>query len=438
MTALPPGAAHPRNFTGVVARLSGINALVILSALVTGPITARALGVDGRGDLAAITAVLTMTPWLLDLGLSQWLARERARGGSLPELLGAALPVALACSLAGVVGAIPLSHALGHARHVVVTYLQITLFLAPFSVMLQTLVGVAIGESRWRLFAATRILASVVPVGAIVVLAALGRLTVGSAAAVYLVSSMVSLAVLLPMVRGTGRLILDRGRSRAAAAFGAKSWLSTLAGVATNRLDQVLMAGLVASRELGLYVVAVSIASVTYGLSVAVSNALYPRVAEGEAGLAARSCRVVVGIVAVSALLLGVLSPPLIPLVFGSDFADAVPMTLVLLLASIPMAATIVLTAALNAADHPTATAHAELVGLVLTVPALVLLLPSGGGLAAACVSLGAYVARLAMLLRASNSVFGGQWWSFVIPTRADIGWARARSRFRRSGSGHA
>ena len=434
MTALPPDVLRqPRNFTGVVARLSGVNAIVILAALVTGPITARALGAEGRGELAAILAVLTMTPWLLDLGLSQWLARERARGGKLPELLGAALPVALGCSLVGVLAAIPLSRALGAESPVVVTYLQIGLFLAPVSVVLQTLVGLAIGESRWRLFSATRMLGSVVPALAIVILAVVDHLTVGSAAAVYLVSSLASLAILLPLVRGTGRLVLDGARSRAAAAFGAKSWLGTLAGVATNRLDQVLMAGLVASRELGLYAVAVSIASLTYGLSMAVSSALYPRVAEGEAGLAARSCRVVIGIVTLAAVVLGILSPPLIPFVFGSEFSDAVPMVILLLLASIPMAGAIVLTAALNAGNDPAATMRAEVVGLALTVPALIVLLPVGGGVAAAYVSLGAYIARLAMLLLYATRRFGGGWWTFVVPTGADLGWLRERMRRRRA-----
>lgn len=434
MTALPPDVLRqPRNFTGVVARLSGVNAVVILAALVTGPITARALGAEGRGELAAILAVLTMTPWVLDLGLSQWLARERARSGKLPELLGAALPVALGCSLVGVLAAIPLSHALGAGSPVVVTYLQIGLFLAPVSVVLQTLIGLAIGESRWRLFSATRILGSVVPAFAIVILAVVDHLTVGSAAAVYLISSLVSLAILLPLVRGTGRLVLDRARSRAAAAFGAKSWLSTLAGVATNRLDQVLMAGLVASRELGLYAVAVSIASLTYGLSIAVSSALYPRVAEGEARLAARSCRIVIGIVTLAALVLGILSPPLIPFVFGSEFDGAVPMVILLLLASIPMAGAIVLTAALNAGNDPAATMRAEVVGLALTVPALVVLLPVGGGIAAAYVSFGAYIARLAMLLRYATRRFGGGWWTFVFPTGADLGWLRERVRRRRA-----
>jgi len=415
----------------VVAQLSGVNVVVILAAVVTGPITARALGVEGRGELAAITVVLTMTPWLLDLGLSQWLARERARGGPLPELLGAALPVALAGSMVGVALAIPLSHALGHGRSVVITYLQIGLFLAPVSVVLQTLVGLAIGESRWRLFAATRLLASVLPAAAIVVLALAGALSVGTAAAVYLISGLASLAVLAPLVRGVRSLVLDRDRSRTAVAFGAKSWLGTVAGVVNVRFDQVLMAGLVASRELGLYAVAVSVASLTYGLSLAVSSALYPRVAEGDAQLAARACRVTVGIVAAAALGLAAMTPPMVPFVFGSPFADAVPMIIVLLLASIPLAAVVVLATSLNAADNPAAAMRAELVGLALTLPALVLLLPAHGGMAAAFISVAAYSLRLAVLMRPAIRAFGGTWWSFLVPTPSDLRWAAQQVRRR-------
>ncbi|MEJ7785563.1 MAG: hypothetical protein WKF96_12225 [Solirubrobacteraceae bacterium] len=110
------GGDREGSFSKVVARLTSVNAVILVAGLITGPITARALGVEGRGDLAAITALLTVGPFLLDLGLSVWLGRERPRGVSREELLGAALPVAFACSLVGVAAAIPLSHVLGNGR----------------------------------------------------------------------------------------------------------------------------------------------------------------------------------------------------------------------------------------------------------------------------------------------------------------------------------
>jgi len=412
--------------------LWGANVVIVLSGLIAGPITARALGVEGRGELAAITAVLTMVPWVLDLGLSLWIARERAIGRSRAELLGAALPPALACSLVGVAAAIPLSHALGGERAVVVTFLQIGLFLAPVSVVLQTLLGLAIGEARWRLLTAVRIVGSVLPVIVIVVLVVTGQLTVATAAVAYLCGGLVGSLIIVAVVRGAGRPRFDLRRARAATAFGAKSWLSTAAGTANNRLDQVLMAGLVTSRELGFYAIAVTVGGMTYGLIGAVSNALIPRVAMGDGDLAARSCRITVGTVALVAVLLAAVTPAMLPFVFGADFAGAVPMTLILLVASVPMAAAFVLAAALTAADDPGAAMRAEMVGLAFTVPALILLLPAYGGIAASVISLVAYGIRLAIQLTSAQRVFRRRWSSFVLPTAEDLRWLARRARGRR------
>lgn len=435
MTPIPsqPAPRRSTSFARTVARLLSVNVAIVLSGLVTGPITARALGVEGRGQLAAITAVLTMAPWVLDLGLSMWIARERATGRSRAELLGAGLPVALACSLVGVAAAIPLSHALGGGRAVVVTFLQIGLFLTPVSVVLQTLLGLAIGAARWRLWGAARVVGSVLPVIVIVLLVVTGQLTVASAAAAYLCGGLVGGLIIVRVVRGAGRPQFDARRARAAAAFGAKSWLSTLAGTANNRLDQVLMAGLVTSRELGFYAVAVAVGGMTNSLVGAVSNALIPGVATGDVDLAARSCRITAGTVALAGLLLAVVTPTMLPFVFSADFTDAVPMALILLVASVPMAAAFVLTFALNAAGDPGAAMRAELVALAFTVPALIVLLPAYGGIGAAVISLVAYGIRLAMQLVSVQRVFGRRWSSFVIPTAEDLRWLVRRLRGRRA-----
>jgi O-antigen/teichoic acid export membrane protein len=424
----PLGAARA-SFAGIVGRLTSVNVVAVVAAVIAGPITARTLGADGRGELAAIVSVLTVAPWVLDLGLGQWLARERARGGRRSDLLGAALPLALGGSLIGVVLAIPLSELLGQGRPVVTTFVLIGLLLVPISVVLHVLVGLAVGESRWRLYSATRVVGSVLPVGAIVVLALAGWLTVASAAAAYLFGALIGGLLLLQLVRGVRPLSFDRQRMRVAAAFGAKSWLSQVAGTANIRFDQVLMAGLVSSRELGLYAIAVTVASVTQGLILAVSAALFPRVAEGDGVLAARSCRVTVCIVGAVGAGLAAVSPAMIPFVFGAEFDDAVPMVIVLLVASIPLAATVVLAAALVAMNQPGAAMRAELVALAVTIPALVAFVPATGGLGAAVISLIAYSLRLLVQLRSAARAFQTPWWGFVLPTAADVSWLRGRLR---------
>jgi len=426
------------DFAASVSKLTGVNLVALLCASITGPITARVLGADGRGELAAIVVVLTAAPWLLDLGLAQWIARERARGADREALLGAALPVAVATSFVAVVGSIPLSHAIGAGRPVVVTFLQIGLFAMPIAVTLQTLSGLALGESRWRLYASTRLVGTVLPVIVIVVLAVAGRLTLPAAAATYLLSNLLGSMLLLRTVRGVQRLTASLHRSAHAASFGAKCWLSQGAGIANNRLDQVLMAPLVPFRELGLYAVAVTVASISYGMIQAVSAVLFPRVAEGDPELAARACRVTALIVAIAAVVLAAVSPVMIPFVFGDEFSEAVPMVLILLAASPLLAATVVLSAALVAVNEPGATMRAELAGLGVTIPSLILLLPTYGGRGAAAVSLVAYAVRLAFQLHASRIAFSKRAGAFVVPRREDLRWLvhqarryRARSRHR-------
>lgn len=413
----------------MVSRLTAVNAIVIVGAFVSGPIIARALGAEGRGELAAIVVVLTIAPWLLDFGLAQWVARERALGMSRGDALGTALPVAFACSLIGVAAAVPMSHVLGADRDVVVTFLQVGLFLTPVGVLLFTLSGLVIGESRWNLVAATRIVTTVIPVVAIVLLSILDLLTVGSAAAATLVAALLGSLLPLRLMRGVRRLRFDLRRARSAVRFGVKSSLTTIAGAANVRFDQVFMAGLVSSRELGLYAVAVSVSSLSSGLILAVSNALYPRVARGDGELAARSCRVTIAIVTATGVPLAALAWPGIPLLFGDEFRDSVTMVLILLLASIPLSAATVLASALNAAGHPAATLRAEFVALLVTLPSLVLFLSDYGGVGAAVISLVAYTIKFVLQLMSARATFERPAASFVLATGKDVRWLADRAR---------
>ena len=429
VVATAPAVSARSDFASVVGQLAGVNGVVMLCAIVTGPVTARALGAEGRGELAAIVAVLTMGPWLLDLGVGQWLARERARGGDRGELLGAALPVAFCFSLISVFVAIPLANAIGGEREIVVTFLKIGLLLMPLSVVLYMLSGVVVGESRWGLYSAARLLGSILPVIVIVTMTVAGSLTVGVAAAAYLVSGFLGSLLLLRVVRGVRRLSFSLRRSLVAAKFGARSWLGQVAGTANIRLDQVLMAGLVSSSELGLYAVAVTVGSIAFGLIQAVSAASFPRVAGGDPELAARACRVTVLIVAAASLVLAAITPAMVPFVFGADFKPAVPMVLILLVASIPLAAAIVLSSALVAANDPGATMRAELVALAITIPALIIFLPGFGGQAAALVSVAAYSVRVVIQLRAARRAFARPMREFLLPEHDDLGWLVVQAR---------
>jgi Na+-driven multidrug efflux pump len=97
----------------------------------------------------------------------------------------------------------------------------------------------------------------------------------------------------------------------------------------------------------------------------------------------------------------------------------------VLLAARIPLAGISVLTAALAADGAPGATSIGEGIALLITVPGLILLLPTMGGLGAALVSLVAYGTSVGVQLALIRRRLGGTVRSYVLPHRADIRWAR-------------
>jgi len=414
----------------VVARLTGVNVLVVVIAFVTSPVLARALGPAGRGEVAAIFAVLTLAPWISELGMTAFLCRERARRTQpLGVLLGSTMPITLGSSLVGVLAAIPVAHALGRGRNEVITFIEIGLFLLPATVFMQTLYGVALGDERWRLVMLTRVLSTGIAGISIVALSLAGHLTVETAAVSYLAAGMLSGIPFLLTLRGSLPWTVDRSLAAVGLSFGVRSWLSTLASNGNTRLDQLLMAAMVSSRQLGLYALAFTLASASGALVSGVANALMPRVAVGEPALAARACRVTVMFVVVGGALVALSSSVAVPFVFGSAFNDAVPMLIVLLGASVFFVPGQLLGSALIVAGNPAAAARSQVLGLVITVPALILVLPFAGGMGAAWVSLVSYTATFVVALRAAMRLFGLPPWAFVLVTRGDVHWLRSRLR---------
>ena len=415
-----------------VTRLTGAGVLNVALALVTSPILARALGPAGRGEVAAIFAVLGIAPWVSELGITAFLSREQARGSrSLGVLLGSTTPIVLAASVIGPALAIPLAHLLGRGRPAVVDFIEIGLFLLPISAWAQMLSGIAAGDQRWWLLIIPKALAAVGTTVAVVTLSLLGALTVTTVAITYLVAGSLANVPLLVVLRGSRPWHFTPPVARLGIAFGVRSWLSTVANTGNAYLDQILMAGLVSSRQLGLYALAVTLSTGSGSLIAATAGAIFPRVAMGDSPLAGRACRVTLAIVGVPSVVAAATSTVIVPVVWGQSFAGAVPMIIVLLAAGMFVVPGQVLGSALIAAGRPSATAHGQIAGLVITVPALIFVLPVAGGIGAAWVSLGSYAVTFAIIVRAAKLEFSLPYRSLLVVTPDDLRWLWNRLRRR-------
>ncbi len=430
----PDGA--PRVPLGpVVARLTGLNGLLMLLALLTGPIQARVLGPDGRGEIAVILTVLVLAPILLDFGLSDFVARERARGTSAGTVLGTTLPLAIGFALIGVALAVPVSELLAQGRPVVERYVRITLLAMPLWVTGWMLLGVARGEQRWAILYWQRAVTVIASAVAIIGLALLGLLTVESLAIAMLVITLPGIAIALPVLRGVGDWHFDRELVRPALAFGSRSWITLVSSQGNYRLDQLVMAVVVSSRELGMYAVAVGFTAVLASFVSAVSLALMPRVAQQGTESVPRIVRVATLGLASGLATIALLSPFVIPLLFGNEFKAAVPLVAVLVLGAFCIGISLILGAALQGHGRPQDAMRPQLIGLLITIVGLAVALDPLGALGAALVSLVSYAVVLAGTVRAATREFQVSRRMLLLPRGEDVRWlilaipGRARPR---------
>ena len=420
-------------FGGVVARLTGVNGGLVLLALVTGPVQARVLGPDGRGELAAIITVLVLTPLILDFGLADFVTRERARGATAGRTLGTAVPLALAFSVVGVVLAWPLGELLGQGRDVVERFVRLSLLLMPLFVFGSLVLGVARGAQRFEVIQRWQLIGAAGSGLVILALAAAGQLTVTSAVIATMVLSVTALVVSLPVLRGTGRWRFDARVVRPALGFGGRSWLFAVSAAANYRLDQAVMAAVVTSAELGNYAVAAGLTAIASGFVSAVYTALLPRVAQEGIQAVPRIVRVSVLVMTGSLAVLTATAPFAVPFLFGSDFDRAVPLVAILAVATVFMGVSAVIGSALQGHGRPQDSARPQIAGLIITIVGLGLTLDSMGAIGAALVSCVAYAVVLGGTVRAALRAFGTSAAELLIPRRADVRWLVARAR-RRSG----
>ena len=427
----PPPSPLPSSpaFAGAVGRLTLLNVAVTAVGVVSGTLQARALGPRGRGDLAAIVIPLFFLGWIGDLGLGLYVRRETARTATLGRLVGTIGAVVFGLGVVLAVVLLPAVGAVAGDRDVVRLWLTVGLVLLPVNLVGSVLLNAAFGLERWELWIRSRLVLSVGWAVVLAVLFGAGHLTVGTAAATLAAVTLLSHLPLLAVLVRARPLRVDRRLARDAVPFAARAWLASLTNLFNMRLDQLLLVGLVDSRELGLYVVAVTLAGIPGNFSSAVGLAILPRVVREGEEVVPRAVRTVILVVLAAGAVIAVAAWPVIEVVVGDRFADALPMIWVLLLAEVPLAGTITLSQAFIGAGRPGQAAWAEGMAVAVTVVGLLLLVGPLGGLGAAIVSLVAYSASFGYLLARARTQFHRRVRDFLVPTPADARWGMGELR---------
>jgi O-antigen/teichoic acid export membrane protein len=387
--------AHVRLLGRATAPTVGAGLGVQLMLLVSGVLAARALGVEDRGYLALMVLFPSVLAQLGSLGaplaITYSVAREPEQAGALART---ALRLALA-QAAGlvVVHAAVLTVVLRDDPRYVRDAAVFTLVAIPASLAQQYALAFLQGRKRFGTFNALRVLPPLLYTATLVLLFVVGAGDLKYVTVAWLASSVLVGCTAVGVA--VDRIALSRAGGAPAGPivrFGGKALLGSASPVETFRLDQAIVGLALSPAALGMYVVAGAFTNLPRFVANSIGLVAYPQVAAEEPTrrwtsiwryffFGAAVCGAVV-------VLLEATLGWLLPLFFGSEFAEAVSIARIMLLGVLFLGARRVLTDAARGAGHVWEGTIAEVVAWIALVPALVVLVPAWGveGVAAAVV----------------------------------------------------
>jgi O-antigen/teichoic acid export membrane protein len=355
--------------------------------LVTGIVSARLLGVEGRGLLSAATFIAYLFSFLGALGTPYLMRLLVAEGGSPRLVLAGGMRAATMPSVCGA--------ALGTAATWLLTRDVGVAALAGASIIpmvaVQQLVGIEQGAARYWSAAvlqlagpflfAIGLVAGILALGASVEVALLGwnfSTWGGWLVAAVLVRRSFSKSTPKSWERPpTTSTLLRRGFQGLA---------STYSPLESLRIDQLFVVVTLGTTSLGLYVTALAFSNIARLLGQA-AGAVVPRLVAQEHG-ARRSIRLILlGCLGVGVVMAAV-APLLVVPVFGPEFADGRTLAVPLCLAGGLMSARTLLTEVFRTQRREHLASRIELGALAVYTMAMVVFAVVGSGLLAAAVAL--------------------------------------------------
>lgn len=362
-----------------------------LAGFISAPILARALGVDGRGEVAAATAPVLLAIVALTMGLPEALTYYVSRG-----IFHSARATREALTFVSVIGLIAtvliwlVAPLIAIGNRDITSLIQVaTLFIVP-NLLNSVIRGFASGRQEWALIAWERFIGSFVRLLLILIAIIIGVLNPTTAVISIGVGGFVGAVAYIRLLSRTKRPVTDKYLPRAPIySYGSRIWIGSLAGILLSRIDQTLMVGLSTIDQLGLYAIAVTVAELILVFNSAVRDVIFSfesqNVDSERLGQASRVSSLVTLLLAV---VVALLAHQGIPLLFGRNFEEAVVPTYILLAAIALGNPGSVAGAGISARGKPELRSFSLIVAVCFNVATVYLLVPDFGAIGAALATL--------------------------------------------------
>jgi len=376
------------------------NVIMLSCGVVTGLLSAWALGPAGRGNLMVVVMWPGIFSMAATIGLPQayrfWTAKE-------PTLVSALFANAVVFTV--VVGLVMLGlaevlipHLIGERSPEVLHLARIYLLTIPLLMLTDLTRGLLEGARRFTWVGALRLIFFSLQCAVYIVLWFLGRLTL--AAATYTLISSVITSLLVSLL-AVWHQLRPSWRPKFAELvktlrYGVRDYPGVLTEFINWRLDLIMLVGVASSSAVGLYAVAVRFADITSILASSVGDAVMPEVAASKksaeaTGVVTRSLRLTLGCHLLILIPLWFTAPHILRFAYGEGFVEVTSVLRLLMCASVAWSAGAIVISGLNGLGHPGLSAIARISAALVMVVMLLAWLPSKGIFGAALASISGY-----------------------------------------------
>jgi O-antigen/teichoic acid export membrane protein len=391
--------------------------------LITAVIIARVFGPLGNGQFTVALLFPMMLITFLNLGIGSANVYHIGSGKvGLSTALRTSIRLWVILGVTGTVIGV-LGICFGAVRllpGVNTSLLWLSLAVFPVTLGHNYLISMFQGLQRFREFNYVLLVQPVVTLILVTVIALTGVVDVKYLIVAYLVGLIAAIGVsiyYLASFQNADNAVTDDGEYFSSAiSYGYKSNLSNILAYVNYKADIFLVNILVGTSAAGIYVVAVQLVERLWLLSQAVSTVLLPRLSQLNSDEEKRRqitpviCRWVIALTLLGSILLGVLSSPLIGMLFGDEYLGAVKPLLLLLPGILAGSGTRILANDIASRGRPELNMYTAWVVVIVNIAGNVILIPSYGLAGAAIATSVAYILNLVLKLLIYRHFTGNKW----------------------------
>ncbi len=367
--------------------------------LVNVVLTARMLGVSGRGELAFLMSATGLIAFLASLGANEAMINiSGARPGERPALAGAGVVLAVVLGTLGAIAAWIVFRVIPHAG-IPLDNIDIVLAISviPIWILQLNFLYLARGSYDLAMASIAWVSAPLATLACNVFFVLADRMTMRVAVLDWGIGLAVSAGVVVIQVgRTSGFAFPTVQLLREILRFGLRSHLGGVLMAGTYRVDNWLLGVLGSARDVGTYSVAVAWFDAMLHLSRAVSLTFRPDLLRASTEDAGRQAARIFRICAVLVLILmggTVLAAPMLCVtVFGPEFQDSVLDLRILAAGALGVMALNIFGTTLVAQRQPTLESTANGIGFAVAIILYVVLIPPFGAVGASLASAFSYL----------------------------------------------